>query len=249
MSQVALYKIGGAPLEDSAYLSALAAHLKTLPAPPILVHGGGKAISRLQTAFGIQPRTIGGLRVTDEQTMALVAMALIGEANVNLVAALVREGVEAQGFHGADRGLLRSRPLQHPEGDLGRVGVIHTVRTEVLSEVLSAGVVPVVAPIALADDGGLHNINADQAAGAIAAAMGAAQVIFLTDVAGVLHEGAVVPALRRAEAESLIATGVASGGMAVKLRAALEALSAGVSAARITDVYGLSNGMGTLITA
>jgi acetylglutamate kinase len=114
-----LYKIGGAPLEDSAYLSALAEHLKALSAPPILVHGGGKAISRLQAAFGIVPRSIGGLRVTDAQTMELAAMALIGNANVNLVATLVKHGVEAQGFHGADRGLLRSRPLRHPEGDLG----------------------------------------------------------------------------------------------------------------------------------
>ncbi|MFN7209512.1 MAG: acetylglutamate kinase [Aggregatilineales bacterium] len=244
-----VYKIGGAPLEDDAYLSALAAHLKGLETPPILVHGGGKAISRLQSAFGIVPRSIGGLRVTDDQSMALVAMALIGEANVNLVARLARAGVEAQGFSGADRALLRSRPLQHPEGDLGRVGAVYQVRAEVLSEALRAGVVPVIAPIALADDGGLHNINADQAAGAIAAALGARAVIFLTDVAGVLREGAVVPQLSRGEAEALIATGVAAGGMAVKLRAALEALSAGVSAARITDIYGLSNGAGTLITA
>ncbi len=249
MSGVTLYKIGGAPLEDSAYLRALAAYLKALPNPPIVVHGGGRAISRLQAAFGITPRTIGGLRVTDEQTMALAAMALIGEANVNLVAALWCEGVEAQGFHGADRGLLRSRPLQHPEGDLGRVGVIHTVRAAVLHEALRAGVVPVIAPIALADDGGLHNVNADQAAGAIGAAMGAAQVVFLTDVPGVLHEGAVVPQLSRSQAEALVAAGAASGGMAVKLRAALDALSAGASVVRITDIYGLANGAGTLITA
>lgn len=244
-----VYKIGGAPLEDGAYLSALAAHLKGLKTPPILVHGGGKAISRLQSAFGIVPRSIGGLRVTDDQSMALVAMALIGEANVNLVARLVSAGVEAQGFNGADRALLRSRPLQHPEGDLGRVGAVYQVRVEVLHEALRAGALPVIAPIALADDGGLHNINADQAAGAIAAALGAREVIFLTDVAGVLREGALVAQLSRAEAEALIAAGVAAGGMAVKLRAALEALSAGVRAARITDIYGLSNGTGTLITA
>ncbi len=244
-----LYKIGGAPLEDAAYLAALAAHLKALHTPPILVHGGGKAISRLQTAFGITPRTVGGLRVTDDQTMELVAMALIGAANVNLVATLVNHGVEAQGFHGADRGLLRSRPMQHPEGDLGRVGVVHTVRVEVLQQAIAAGALPVIAPIALADDGGLHNINADQAAGAIAAALGAEEVIFLTDVAGVLQEGAVLPTLTRSAAESLIYEGVASGGMAVKLRAALEALSAGVRAARITDIHGLANGIGTQITA
>ncbi|PJF35845.1 MAG: acetylglutamate kinase [Candidatus Thermofonsia Clade 1 bacterium] len=244
-----VYKIGGAPLEDSAYLSALAEHLKRLATPPILVHGGGKAINRLQAAFGITPRSIGGLRVTDEQTMALVAMALIGEANVNLVATLVKHGVEAQGFHGADRALLRSRRLEHPEGDLGRVGAVHSVRVEVLEQARSMGVVPVIAPIALADDGGLHNINADQAAGAIAAAIGAAQVIFLTDVPGVLHEGAILPQLSRHQAESLIADGTAQGGMAVKVRAALEALSAGVGAARITDIYSLSNGTGTLITA
>lgn len=244
-----LYKIGGAPLEDAAYLAVLAAHLRALHTPPILVHGGGKAISRLQTTFGITPRTLGGLRVTDEQTMALTAMALIGAANVNLVATLVNHGVEAQGFHGADRGLLRSHPMQHPEGDLGRVGVVHSVRAEILQQAIAAGVLPVIAPVGLADDGGLHNINADQAAGAIAAALGAAEVIFLTDVAGVLQEGAVLPTLTRSAAESLIREGVASGGMAVKLRAALDALSAGVRAARITDMHGLANGIGTQITA
>lgn len=242
-----IYKIGGAPLEDKAYIAGLIAHLKGLSKPPIIVHGGGKAIARLQTAFGITPQQIGGLRVTDAQTMELVAMALIGQANVNLVAALVNAGIEAQGFSGVDRGLLRSEKLTHPEGDLGRVGRITQVRVRVLEQALGNSITPVVAPIALAEDGGLHNINADQAAGAIAAAMNVQQVIFLTDVQGVLQDGAILPSLTRESANAMLTDGVASGGMAVKLKAALDALSAGVTQALITNLDGLNTGIGTTI--
>ncbi|GAB4547956.1 MAG: acetylglutamate kinase [Anaerolineae bacterium] len=242
-----IYKIGGAPLEDKAYIAGLIAHLKGLPEPPIIVHGGGKAIARLQTAFGITPQQIGGLRVTDDQTMELVAMALVGQANVNLVAALVNAGIAAQGFSGVDRGLLRSTKLTHPEGDLGRVGRITQVQVEVLKQALSSDITPVIAPIGLADDDGLHNINADQAAGAIAAAMNVNQVIFLTDVQGVLQDGAILSNLTRESAQAMITNGVASGGMAVKLKAALDALSAGVTYALITNLDGLNAGIGTTI--
>lgn len=245
-------KIGGNQLDDPAFVIGLAESVRGKVAagqPPIIVHGGGKAIQRLQTAFGIETRKIGGLRVTDETTMMLVSMALIGQANVSLVAALTGAGIDAQGFNGADRGLLRSRKLIHPDGDLGRVGQIVAVRGEVIAAALASGVLPVIAPVALADDGGLHNINADQAAGAVAAAVGAAQVIFLTDVPGVLSDGQLVPELTRAQAQDLIASGVAKEGMAVKLNAALDALSAGVGRAVITNLDGLATGAGSVITA
>jgi acetylglutamate kinase len=241
-------KIGGNQLDDPAFVAGMAAAVRSMVANgsvPVIVHGGGKAIGRLQAAFGIPTVKIGGLRVTDDETMNLVAMALCGAANLSLVAALTNAGVEAEGFNGADRGLMRSAKLTHPDGDLGRVGRVTAVRADVLRGVLAAGIVPVIAPVALAEDGGFHNINADQAAGAVAAAIGAGRVTFLTDVPGVLVNGVPVPRLRQAEAEALIANGTARDGMAVKLGAALDALSGGVATALITNLEGLEAHVGT----
>jgi acetylglutamate kinase len=245
---VDVLKIGGNELDDPAFLAGLAVKIKAMADKPVIVHGGGKAIKTLQTKFGIEPRYIDGLRVTDDETMALVAMALCGASNVSIVQALTNAGVDAQGFNGADRGLLRAQQMQPLGGDLGRVGQITEVRAEVIREALAAGVVPVIAPVAFADDGGLYNINADQAAGVVAAALGAGSVIFLTNVSGVLHEGRALEHLTQAEAQALIANGVARDGMAVKLKAALDALSAGVGAATITNLDGLSGGTRTVMT-
>jgi acetylglutamate kinase len=248
---VSLIKIGGNQLDDPTFVAGLAGAVRrmvTADQVPVIVHGGGKAIKTLQEKFGVQPRYIGGLRVTDEQTILMVMMALGGQANMNLVAALTNAGVEAQGFTGADRGLLRSCPLIHSGGDLGRVGQIVAVRGALILETLAAKVVPVIAPVALAEDGGFHNVNADQAAGAIAAAIGAAQVTFLTDVPGVLQDGLRIDRLTRAQAQTLIGEGIARDGMAVKLNAALEALSAGVGQAMITNLDGLEHRIGTLVT-
>jgi acetylglutamate kinase len=156
--------------------------------------------------------------------------------------------VEAQGFDGADRGLLRARQMTHPDGDLGRVGQIVAVRGDVIRAALAAHVVPVIAPVSLGEDGGFYNVNADQAAGAIAAGIGAEQVVFLTDVPGVLHEGQRLERVTQADARRLISTGVAKDGMAVKLEAALSALSGGVQRALITNLDGLEQGIGTVVS-
>lgn len=243
-------KIGGNQLEDEAFIAGFVKAVKSMVAEgdaPVIVHGGGKAIQVLQEKYNLPPRKIGGLRVTDDQTMTLVMMALAGDVNIRLVAALHMGGVEAQGFSGADRGLLRSRKLEHPDGDLGRVGEITSVRGDVLRAALDAGVTPVVAPVALAEDGGFHNINADQAAGAIAAALGARQAVFVTNVPGVLIGDQPVSEITRVQAQDLVRTGVARDGMAVKISAALDALSAGVGRAVITDLAGLAGGAGTEI--
>jgi acetylglutamate kinase len=157
--------------------------------------------------------------------------------------------VAAQGYNGADRGLLRGKQRLHPHGDLKRVGEVDAVNVAVLREALAAGVVPVIAPVLLAEDGGFYNANADRAAGAVAAALGAAQVTFLTDVPGVLNDGSLIDRVNRAEIEGLIDQGVITGGMAVKVTAALDALSAGVAAAVITNLEGLKAGRGTVVVA
>jgi acetylglutamate kinase len=241
-------KIGGNQLDDPAFIAGMAQAVRHMAEPPVIVHGGGKAIKALQQKLGIQTRTIGGLRVTDAETLELVVMVLCGLSNSALVAALVNAGVEAQGFDGADRGLLRARQMTHPDGDLGRVGQIVAVRGDVIHEVLAAKIVPVIAPVSLDEDGGFYNVNADQAAGAIAAGIGAEQVVFLTDVPGVLHDGQRLDRVTQADARQLIAAGVAKDGMAVKLEAALNALSGGVQRAVITNLDGLERGIGTVVS-
>ncbi|MBX3063898.1 MAG: acetylglutamate kinase [Anaerolineae bacterium] len=242
-------KIGGNQLDDPAFIAGMAQIVARMPDLPVIVHGGGKGIKSLQEKLGIEPRYVDGLRVTDAATMEVVAMVLVGQANISLVAALIKAGVQAQGFNGADRWLLRGKKFQHPGADLERVGEVAAVNTTVLKEALGAKVVPVIAPVLLGEDGGFFNANADRAAGAVAAALNADQVTFLTDVPGVLKDGSVITEISRSDVQRLISDGVITGGMAVKLNAALDALSAGVGKAQITNLEGLAQNSGTLVLA
>jgi acetylglutamate kinase len=163
------------------------------------------------------------------------------------VVALQAAGADALGLSGVDRGLIRVEKAQHPAGDLGRVGTPVAVRAEVLRGLIDAGVTPVVAPISLGPDGA-YNVNADAAAGAIASALGTdTEVVFVTNVPGVLVRDTVAPRLSAADIQSLIGDGTINGGMIPKVQAALTALDAGVRAARITNLAGLSAGAGTVI--
>lgn len=239
-------KVGGNELDDPAFVAELAAVVAQMRPAPVLVHGGGKEIGIVQRALGGEPRFVAGLRVTDEAALQAAEMVLCGAVSTRLVAALVGAGADAQGLSGVDRGLIRAERQTHPEGDLGRVGRPVAVRAEVLRGLLDQQVVPVVAPVSLGGDG-VYNVNADEAAGALAAALGDAQVVFVTNVPGVLAQGLVVPRLSAAQVETLIADGTISGGMIPKVRAALTALAAGVASARITNLSGLSRGDGTAI--
>jgi acetylglutamate kinase len=231
-------KVGGNELDDPAFVTAFAAAVAALRPAPVLVHGGGKEIGIVQKALGGEPRFVSGLRVTDAEALQAAEMVLCGSVSTRLVAALQAAGAEAQGLSGVDRGLIRVEKLQHPDGDLGRVGRPVAVRGALLLALLAEGAVPVVAPISLGPEGP-YNVNADEAAGAIAAAIDADEVLFVTNVPGVLVEGAVAPLLSSADVEALIADGTISGGMIPKVRAALTALAAGVKAARITNLAGL----------
>jgi acetylglutamate kinase len=238
-------KIGGNELDDPQFVAALATAVAALQPRPVLVHGGGKEIGMIQRALGGEPRFVAGLRVTDAAALQAAEMVLCGSVGTRLTAALIAAGTDALGLSGVDRGLIRVRKVEHPEGDLGRVGTPVAVRAEVLRELLEHGVVPVVAPISLGPDGP-YNVNADEAAGAIAAALEAAEVVFVTNVPGVLVQGSLALNLTREQIETLIADGTISGGMIPKVRAALTALEAGVRAARITNLAGLDGG-GTTI--
>jgi acetylglutamate kinase len=211
----------------------------------VLVHGGGRAINEVGQRFGLQPSYVNGQRVTDAAALDVAEMVLSGKVNKELVRALLAAGVDALGLSGVDRGLLRVEPWSP---DLGRVGRVVAVRADVLHGLCAAGVVPVISPISLGTDGA-YNVNADHAAGAIAAALEAAGAVFVTNVPGVQVNGAVAPCLTLAETNRLIEQGVITGGMIPKVQAALAAIEAGVSRAVITDLPGLAAGVGTEFVA
>lgn len=240
-------KVGGNDLEQPGFMDQLALAIAQVnqQTPCILVHGGGKSISRLQEQLGLQAVYVNGQRVTDEASLEVAEMMLSGKVNKALTLALLRAGVDALGMSGVDRGLLRVEPWA---ADMGRVGRIVNVRADVLLDLCAQGVVPVVSPISMGTEGS-YNVNADHAAGAIAAAVMAAHATFLTNVPGVQVNGTVAPTLSIAETHKLIAQNVITGGMIPKVTAALDAVAHGVKKAIITDLPGLSAGTGTMFVA
>ncbi len=250
MSQdLLVLKIGGNQIEEPESLRALAETVVGLPAPPVIVHGGGEEIGRLQMDLGIPYQVRSGLRVTTDPVLRVATMVLCGSANKRLVAALVQAGAQAIGISGVDLGLLRVEKYEHPAGDLGWVGRVVETNRQALERLLGLDLVPVIAPISLGLDGHLYNVNADQAAAAIAQAMGAAALVLLTDVPGVLVDGDVLPSLTALQAKELIEDGAITGGMVPKVLAAVDAVEAGVQRAVITDLVGLQAGAGTVFTA
>ena len=247
-------KLGGSALGQNDTTLEDVVNCHRLGIRIVLVHGGGNAISVWLTRIGKVPEFVGGLRVTDDETMNLVVMTLAGQVNKSLVAEIQRLGGRAIGLSGLDGCLLRAH---RRDPALGRVGDVHTVNLEALLAVANAGFVPVIAPVAYGDDGYALNVNADTAAAELAAALSASKVIFLTDVAGVLdREQNLLPELSALEAKDLIAQKVITGGMIPKVEASLRAL-AGVERSHIIDgriphtLIGelfTDRGVGTMIT-
>ncbi len=248
MSQPPLViKIGGNDLEKLGFVEELAATVAGLvkEQPCILVHGGGKAISRLMETLGLEPHFVDGQRVTDDAVLDVVEMILSGTVNKRMVLALLHAGVDALGLSGVDRRLIRAEQLNP---DFDRIGKIVAVRGEVLLDLCEQGVVPVISPVSFGEDG-RYNVNADHAAGAVAAAVDASHVTFLTNVPGVrLTGGEIAAELSAGDVDRLIEEGVIEGGMIPKVRAALGALSGGVEHAIITDLDGLRSGSGTILS-
>jgi acetylglutamate kinase len=215
-----------------------------------VIHGGGDELSALQRRLGVTPQFRGGRRVTTADDLELVRMTLSGSANKRLVARLVARGVLAVGVSGEDGRTLAARALD-PES-LGAVGAPSSVDTMLIDHLQRGGFVPVVSPVArdeMASDGSPLNVNGDDAAAAIAAALGADELLFIADVPGVLVDGAVVPVLDPETADRLAAGGAATGGMLAKLEAARAALAGGVSRVRIGDVNAIGDpASGTSIT-
>lgn len=225
-------KYGGSAMEDPELCRQVVADiemLKLMGVRIVLVHGGGKAINAMLKRLDVPVKFKDGLRVTDDETMEAVQEVLVGHVNQQLVWALNEYGHNAVGISGADGKTLKAEPV---DPDLGRVGHIREVDTNLINTILDDGYIPVVATVGCGPDG-FYNINADVAADKIAEAMGADKLIYLTDVDGLFRdfsdEDSLVAQLTRTETHELLESGTLDGGMIPKIRSVAEALDAGVS--------------------
>lgn len=212
--------------------------LKLVGFKPIIVHGGGKAISKWVGKVGKEARFVNGLRVTDEETMEIAEMVL-GRVNKNLVTMVEELGVKAVGISGKDGGLLKVDKKYADGQDIGFVGDIKEVDPKVLYDLLEKDFLPIVAPVGLDDDFNTYNINADDAACAIAKAMGADKLVFLTDIEGLYKDindkSSFISRLTAGQAEELINGGIIGGGMLPKLNNCTSAIRNGVNRVHILD--------------
>ncbi len=206
---------------------------------PVVVHGGGPEIERMLSRLNIPTRKVQGLRVTDKDTIDIVEMALSGRVNKNLVGMLRKCGVTAAGVSGRDGALFTAEKKVLAEGDLGFVGTIVKTEIALIENLISGGFVPVISSIADDGDGQALNINADEAAAALAAASQASRLLLMTDVPGVLRNypdpDSRIPVMTCREAEELLSSGIIDKGMIPKIRSCVEAVRRGVGAAHIID--------------
>ncbi len=216
--------------------------MKLVGINPVVVHGGGPQIGELLARLGKETRFVGGMRVTDAETMDVVEMVLGGLVNKEIVNLINQHGGRAVGLTGKDGGLIRARKLAMHEGeadelvDLGYAGEVSAIDPAIVRRLDEDDFIPVIAPIGVGDDGRSYNINADLVAGKMASVLGAEKLMLLTNTAGVLDaDGSVLTGLSPARVETLIQSGVIHGGMLPKIRCALDAVASGVSAAHIVD--------------
>jgi len=240
--KVVVVKYGGHAMGDPELAKAFARDitlLETSGVRPVVVHGGGPQIGEMLERLGIKSEFRGGLRVTDKRTVEVVEMVLAGSINKEIVMAINAEGGKAVGLSGKDGNMVFAEKVTRTEidpdsnieraVDLGFVGEPKKINRAVIDMVLKAELIPVIAPVAPGEDGNTYNVNADTFAGAIAGALGAARLLFLTDVPGVLdRKGELIRELTEAQARALIADGTIHGGMIPKVETCIEALDRGV---------------------
>ena len=270
-NRTVVVKFGGNAMVDPALHDSFARDIvlmKLVGMNPVVVHGGGPQIGSLLEKLNIQTEFVDGMRVTNAETMDVVEMVLGGSVNKEIVASINRNGGKAVGVTGKDGQLIRARKLtvnryspelKAPEIiDIGHVGEVDKIDTEVLNLVLGSNFIPVIAPIGVGEQGESYNINADLVAGKIAQVMQAEKLMLLTNVAGLLDkEGEILTGLSTDQVDELIADGTISGGMLPKIGCALDAVKSGVASAHIVDgrvPHALlqeiftDEGIGTLIT-
>ncbi len=264
-------KYGGNAMESEELKTGFARDIvlmKAVGINPIVVHGGGPQIADLLKRLNIESRFVEGMRVTDGQTMDVVEMVLGGQVNKDIVNLINSHGGSAIGLTGKDARLIRARKLQvtrqdadmqQPEIiDIGQVGEVASVNTDLLDMLVKGDFIPVIAPIGVGPNGESYNINADLVAGKVAEALHAEKLILLTNIAGLMDkEGNILTGLNTAQVDELIADGTIYGGMLPKIRCALDAVQGGVNSAHIIDgrvpnavlleIF-TDHGVGTLIT-
>ncbi len=229
-------KYGGAAMAasgpDGDFVREIIA-LRSAGARVVVVHGGGSEVTALAARLEVEAEFVKGQRRTDSRMMQAVTMALAGTVNTELVRLINSLGGAAVGLSGVDGDLLRARRLAEP--DLGLVGVVDAVNVPLLDLLLGAGYIPVIATIGSGEAGAVYNINADVAAGAVAGAMGAGMLVYMSDVEGVCRDGGLLSEITPEEARELILLGVIHGGMVPKVESALAALEGGVRSVHIID--------------
>jgi acetylglutamate kinase len=235
---VVVVKYGGAAMESTGVAATFAQDvmlLQSVGIRPVVVHGGGPAVTKLSERLGIETTFVDGLRVTDAATLDVATMVLAGKLNTDVVASLVGGGVNAVGLSGVDGRLLLARKQEGP--DLGFVGEVVEVHPEVLSTLLERGFVPVVASIAIDAHGQAYNVNADVVASELAIALDAEKLVYLNDVPGLIGpSGDLLSELSADQAGELLGTpGVIDGGMIPKVESAVRAVRAGVGKVHLVD--------------
>ena len=246
-------KYGGSAMVDDALRESFAKDvvlLRYVGIKVVIVHGGGPQISQTLERFGIKPHFVGGMRKTDEETMHVVEMVLCGDINKDIVALINTysgKDIYAVGLSGRDGWLIRAKKmdkevyfrelgLEPPEEDIGYVGEVVDVNTDLINTLVERGYIPVIAPVGVGDDGKAYNINADVSASEIAYRLKAEKVIFMTDTEGVKdRDGKLIPTLTKEETLNLIHQGVIKGGMIPKVKYALKALEMGVKKVHIIN--------------
>ena len=233
-------KYGGAAMVHKNLQEAVfrdIALLSSVGVQAVVVHGGGPEINQWLNRLNITPEFLDGLRVTDEKTMEIVEMVLVGRINKQIVNGLNKVGALSVGFSGIDGNLIEARPFNN--GSHGLVGEVAKVNIDILEPILSKGYVPVISSVAASEKGQSYNINADIVAGELAAALNAEKLILLTDTPGILKdkndEQTLIKKIRLSEARKLIDEGIVSHGMSPKIECCIRALVQGVSATHIID--------------
>ena len=242
-----LIKYGGHAMVDDEAKSSTARDtvlLKYVGMKPLIVHGGGPEISRSMDKLGKEPKFIKGLRVTDEETMEIIEMVLVGKISTEIVSELIKHDGQAISLSGKDSSLIyaHKKPASKIDEeivDLGLVGEVDCINIDLLEMFLDNGYIPVISPVGIAKDGTSLNLNADTAAGEVASAVDAEKLIILTDVPGVLRDpsnpDSLIPQIRIDEIPGLIEDGIISGGMIPKIETCVKAIENGVESCHIID--------------
>lgn len=249
MERLTVIKVGGAVVEDPQALAGLLKEFADVEGLKVLVHGGGREATKVAAQLGVETKMVDGRRITDADMLRVVTMVYGGLVNKNIVAALQASGINALGLTGADLGCMLADKRPVKTVDYGFVGDMRKVDTSILADLISRGVVPVMAPLSFDGKGSLLNTNADTIASSVAVALSErfdVTLVYCFEKKGVLSnpddDDSVIPVITKDSFESLVADGTVAGGMIPKLQNALDAVGGGVREVRITRADSLLGG-------